>query len=73
MRMTEPINNAVAVVVSSATVPACESGVWAQLHHSKWSRRTGVGVAVPSRSNEGIDMAMQGMGCVIAPDQTNKR
>ena len=73
MRMTEPINNAVAVVVSATTIPASESGVRAQLDHSKWGRRTRVRVTVPSRSYEGVYKAMQGGRSVIAPDQTNER
>jgi len=73
MRMAESVNDAVAVVVSAATVPACESGVRAQLDHSKWGRSTRVRVAVPSRSDEGVYQAMQGGQSIIASDQTNER
>ena len=73
MRMTESVNNAVAVVVSAATVPACESGVRAHLDHSKWGRSTRVRVTVPSRSDEGVYQAMQGGRSIIAPGQTNER
>ena len=73
MRMAESVNNAVAVVVSATTIPASESGVRAQLDHSKWGRRTRVRVAVSSRSDEGVYQAMQEGRSIVTSDQTNER
>ena len=57
--VTESVDHIVRDVESPATVPPREAGVWAHLHHPKGHRRPGIGVAMPTGSNEGVHCLTQ--------------
>ena len=60
MGVAETVDHAVCVVVSTASVPAFQPGVGAQLNHPKRRGGPGVGVAVSSRANPRIHFLVQG-------------
>jgi len=57
VRVGKAVENVVGEVVARATVPAFQTGVGTELHHSEREGRRGVGVTVPASSDEGIDVA----------------
>ena len=70
MRMREAVDRRIVVVVAGAGVPVARARVGAELHHAEGGRGAGIGVAVESGSDEGIDVIdrIRGLhaGCTCA-------
>ena len=60
--VAEAVDEAVGVVVPSATVPSFQPGVWTQLDHAKRGGGPGIGVAMSSSANRRVDFAVKGLG-----------
>jgi len=58
VRMTESVDRVIRDVESTATIPALQSGIRAELNHAEGHRRTWVGMSMPSRPDEGIHFTM---------------
>ena len=54
MCVCESVNNVIAVMVTTATVPTVETSIRTQLHHSKRSSCSGKGVSMSACSGEHI-------------------
>ena len=54
MRVRESVNNAIAIMITTATVPSVETRIRTQLNHSKRSSCSGKGVSMSARSGEHI-------------------
>ena len=62
MGVAESVNDAVRVMISTASIPTVKSGVWAELNHSKRRGSAWIRMPVASRSDPRVDLVMEGAG-----------
>ena len=70
MGVAEAVDEAVGIVVPSATVPSFQSGVRTQLDHAKRGGGPGIGVAMSPGADPRIDFAVKGFRAASAPNKT---
>ena len=75
MGVAEPVNDAVRVMVATASIPAVQAGVGTELDHSEGRRGPGVGVAVSASADPRVDLLVQGfdVGAARRPCDSGQR